>query len=197
MENYYYNIRNPAAYTTPEKLYQALKANKDFHFSKYFISKWLKKQDAYTLQRQARRPTKIPNIRVSGLNVQWSMDLMDVQNLSKENDGIRFLLILIDTLSKYLRIVALKQKSARDVLTGIKQVFESGVKCQTLRCDRGGEFRNRLLLNYLKMRELNIFFLIKIQRHLLQKELYVQFEVDYTDTFKKREHIDTLMYYQM
>lgn len=122
---------------------------------------------------------------------------MDVQNLSKENDGIRFLLILIDTLSKYLRIVALKQKSARDVLTGIKQVFESGVKCQTLRCDRGGEFRNRLLLNYLKMRELNNFLLIKIQRHLLQKELYVQFEVDYTDTFKKREHIDTLMYYQM
>lgn len=55
---------------------------------------------------------------------------MDVQNLSKENDGIRFLLILIDTLSKYLRIVALKQKSARDVLNGIKQVFESGVKCR-------------------------------------------------------------------
>lgn len=42
LANYYYNIRNPAAYTTPKKLYQALKANKDFHFSKYFISKWLK-----------------------------------------------------------------------------------------------------------------------------------------------------------
>lgn len=43
-----------------------------------------KKQDAYTLQRQARRPTKIPNIRVSGLNVQWSMDLMDVQTYQKK-----------------------------------------------------------------------------------------------------------------
>lgn len=65
---------------------------------------------------------------------------------------------MIDTLSKYLRIVALKQKSARDVLNGIKQVFESGVKCQTLRCDRGGEFRYRLLLNYLKNEGVRIFF---------------------------------------
>jgi hypothetical protein len=36
---------------------------------------------------------------------------MDVQNLSKENDDIKYLLILIDTLSKYLRIVVLKRKS--------------------------------------------------------------------------------------
>jgi hypothetical protein len=158
LENYYYNIRNPAAYTTPEKLYQTLKSNKDYKFSKYFISKWHIKQDAYTLQRQIRRPVKIPNIRVSGLNVQWSMDLMDVQNLSKENDCIKFLLILIDTLSKYLRIVVLKQKSARDVLNAVKQVFESGVKCQTLRSDRGGEFKNRLLLNYLKNEGVRIFF---------------------------------------
>lgn len=49
LETYYYTIRNPAAFTTPEKLYQALKSNKDFKFSKHFISKWLRKQDAYTL----------------------------------------------------------------------------------------------------------------------------------------------------
>lgn len=46
LETYYYTIRNPAAFTTPEKLYQALKSNKDFKFSKHFISKWLRKQDA-------------------------------------------------------------------------------------------------------------------------------------------------------
>lgn len=52
------------------------------------------------------------------------MDLMDVQNLSKENDGVRFLLILIDSFSKYLRIVTLKQKTAAVVLNGIQQVFD-------------------------------------------------------------------------
>jgi hypothetical protein len=67
---------------------------------------------------------------------------MDVQNLSKENDGVRFLIILIDTLSKYLRLVALKHKSAREV--------SNAIKCQTLRSDRGGEFKNRVVQNYLK-----------------------------------------------
>ncbi|XP_062571174.1 uncharacterized protein LOC134233207 [Saccostrea cucullata] len=158
LENYYYNISNPATFTTPEKLYQVLKSNKNFKFSKYYISKWLRKQDAYTLQKEVHRPKKVPNIRVSGINVQWSMDLMDVQNLSKENDGIKFLLILIDTLSKYLRIVALKQKSARDVSNAIKLIFESGVKCQTLRSDRGGEFKNNLLQNYLKGEGVRLIF---------------------------------------
>lgn len=158
LEEYYYNIQNPAAYTTPDKLYQSLKSNKSFKFTKYFISKWLRRQDAYTLQRQVRKPKKLPNIRVSGINVQWSMDLMDVQNLSKENDGVRFLLILIDSFSKYLRIVALKQKTAAVVLNGIQQVFESGVQCKKLRSDRGSEFRNNLLRNYLQKKGVRLFF---------------------------------------
>lgn len=83
LEEYYYNIHNPADYTTPDKLYQALKSNNTFKFTKYFISKWLRGQAAYTLQRQVRKPKKLPNIRVNGINVQWSMNLMDVQNLSK------------------------------------------------------------------------------------------------------------------
>ena len=58
---------------------------------------------------------------------------MDVQNLSKQNDGIKYLLVLIDIFSKYLRIIVLKDKSAKSVLRGIKEVFESGTKCQTLR----------------------------------------------------------------
>lgn len=83
---------------------------------------------------------------------------MDVQNLSKENDGVRFLLILIDSFSKYLRIVALKQKTAAVVLNGIQQVFESGVQCKKLRSDRGSEFRNNLLRNYLQKKGVRLFF---------------------------------------
>lgn len=83
---------------------------------------------------------------------------MDVQNLSKENDDIKYLLILIDTLSKYLRVVALRQKSAKDVLNAIKLVFESGVKSNSIRSDRGGEFKNRLLQKFLKEKGVRLFF---------------------------------------
>lgn len=83
---------------------------------------------------------------------------MDVQNLSKENDDIKYLLILIDTLSKYLRVVALRQKSAKDVLNAIKLVFESGIKSNSIRSDRGGEFKNRLLQKFLKEKGVRLFF---------------------------------------
>ena len=158
LENYYFNPNNPAAYTSPEKLYQALKSNKQFRFTKHFISKWLRKQDSYTLQRQTRRPSRVPNIRVSGINVQWSMDLMDVQNLAKENDGINYLLILIDVFTKYLRVVPLQTKSARSVRDALKAVFESGLKCQKLRSDMGREFNNSLVKTYLKDQGVNLFF---------------------------------------
>lgn len=44
LENYYYNSVNPAAYTSPEKLYQALKSIKNFKFSKFFIRNGLKRK---------------------------------------------------------------------------------------------------------------------------------------------------------
>lgn len=62
---------------------------------------------------------------------------------------------MIDTLSKYLRVVTLRQKSAKDVLNAIKLVFESGVKSNSIRSDRGGEFKNRLLQKFLKEKGVN------------------------------------------
>lgn len=99
-----------------------------------------------------------------------------------------FLLIFIDSFSKYLRKVALKQKTAAVVLNGIQQVFESGVQCKKLRSDRGSEFRNNLLRNYLQKNEFVCFLPIKIQRLRLQKELLEQFAVDCIAIFKKKQN---------
>ena len=41
----------------------------------------------------------------------WECDLVDVQGLSKYNDGIECLLSVIDVFSKYLHVVPLKSKT--------------------------------------------------------------------------------------
>ena len=41
----------------------------------------------------------------------WSVDLADMQLLSKYNEGIRFLLCVIDIFSKYAWVVPLKDKN--------------------------------------------------------------------------------------
>lgn len=74
LEQYYYDISNPAAYTTPSKLYTALKGNKEFKFSKYFIKNWLQKQDAYTLKFDDRLESQISELvdkMFSGAWISW------------------------------------------------------------------------------------------------------------------------------
>ena len=39
-------------------------------------------------------------MRVTDIDKQWHLDLADVSNLKKQNDGYRFLLCVMDVLSK-------------------------------------------------------------------------------------------------
>lgn len=67
-----------------------------------FINKWLNNQDSYAVQKQVRRKYKTPKVQVAGLNDQADMDHMSVENISKYNDGVKYLLIVIDIFSRFL-----------------------------------------------------------------------------------------------
>jgi hypothetical protein len=52
---------------------------------------------------------------VSGSNEQLDVDLVDMQPLSKDNDGIKCLLVAIDVFSRYAWVEPLKNKTAKQV----------------------------------------------------------------------------------
>ncbi len=58
------------------------------------------KQDAYTLHKLVNR--KFPRLRVivNRVDDQWDVDLMDMSRYAKVNDGVRYVLIFIDILSR-------------------------------------------------------------------------------------------------
>ena len=62
--------------------------------------KWLRGQDSYTLHKPAR--VKFPRRKtiVAGIGEQLQTDLIDVQKLKSENDGMGYLLTAIDIFSK-------------------------------------------------------------------------------------------------
>jgi len=51
----------------------------------------------------------------------WECDLVDVQSLSKHNDGHRYILTVIDVFSKFLHIVPLKSKIGK----AVREAFET------------------------------------------------------------------------
>jgi len=68
------------------------------------IKAWLLKQDAYTLHRAVRKRFPRNPYTVNNINDVWECDLVDVQGLSKYNDGVKYLTV-IDVFSKFLHII--------------------------------------------------------------------------------------------
>ena len=73
----------------------------------------------------------------------WSVDLADMQILSKFNKGIRFLLCVIDIFSKYAFVVLLKNKKGASIVNAFQSILDkSGRKPNKIRVDQGSEFYN-------------------------------------------------------
>ena len=64
------------------------------------VAEWLSEQDAYTLHKPARRHFKRRRVIVGGMGQQWQADLVDFTKLKNDNDGMTFLLTVIDVFSK-------------------------------------------------------------------------------------------------
>jgi hypothetical protein len=155
LKNEYYDLKSSGSYLGPVKLYQSLKM-RGINISLYQIRKWLKNQDDYSLQRPARRPRKRVRVVVSGIDNQWDADLADMSSLSRFNGGIKYLLVVIDIFSRFLWVQPLKNKTAKEVVEGFKHILQSSRKCKKLRTDKGSEFTNKIMKEYLKNQ--NIYF---------------------------------------
>ena len=88
----YYDPSKPTAFSTQQKLQNAVEQSTSKQKQKTDIKTWLLKQDAYTLHRQARKRFHRHPYTVTNINDVWESDLVDVQGLSKYNDGIKYLL---------------------------------------------------------------------------------------------------------
>jgi hypothetical protein len=84
----------------------------------------------------------------------WSADLLDVSNMSKSNNKIKFLLIIVDVYSRYAYVVPLKSKNGEDVLNGFKSIDKTP---KNLWVDEGKEFYNTEMKKYCKEKNINIY----------------------------------------
>ena len=73
------------------------------------------KEQAYTLHRPARRHfVRIKN-DAAGIDVQREADLADMQTLSRQNQGQRYILTVIDVFSKFAWVTPVKSKDASSI----------------------------------------------------------------------------------
>lgn len=86
---------------------------------------------------------------VNNLNDVWQVDLVHYKE--------RFLLVVVDLWSKYLRLTTLANRESKTVASAVERMFSPAATPKTVSCDNGGEFqgafaamlqRNRIKLVY-------------------------------------------------
>ena len=94
------------------------------------------------MHKPALKKFRKRRVIVTGIDNIWAADLVDMQAFSKDNDGVRYLLTVIDVFSKYGWMLPLKTKTGVEVANALKEIFKER-KPGLLWVDKGLEFFNR------------------------------------------------------
>ena len=115
---------------------------------------------SYTLHKPRRTRFPTTPTLVFGRDEQWQMDLVDMQKLSRWNKGHKYLLTVIDVLSKYAWAVPIKSKSATDMIRGLEAIRRRASPRRPLRVqtDQGQEFLNRKVQAWFKKHDWHHFY---------------------------------------
>ena len=97
---------------------------------------------AEELHKPIKRKFFKSRVFVNGIDKIWAGDLADMRAFSKYNDGVTFLLLVIDIFSKYGWVVPLKNKEDKTVAEALKKIFKER-KPEKLWTDKGREFYNK------------------------------------------------------
>ena len=89
-----------------------------------------------------RKKFRKRRVIVTGIDKIWVADLVDMQAFSKDNNGVKYLLTVIDVFSKYGWMIPLKTKTGVEVAGALKEIFKQR-KPGLLWTDKGLEFFNR------------------------------------------------------
>jgi len=142
LKTVYYDPGNPAGFGSINKL---VKAAKDAGFSRAtykIVKEWLQGQEVYATTVPAAKVIKTRgHVKVDSINAQFEQDLIDFSKYGKENEDYRYVLLTIDTLSRFCMARKLKTKTGKEVAREIDDMFSKERSPKYIvRTDRGQEF---------------------------------------------------------
>ena len=112
---------------------------------------------ANELHKSIKRNFTRRRVIVNHIDEIWCSDLVEMQHFSKWNKGFRYLLMVLDVLSKYGWIVPLKDKKGETVTEAFKTIFKEGRKPQYLWTDKGKEYYNKNMKELLEKNGITLY----------------------------------------
>jgi hypothetical protein len=150
LHSLYFYLKKPGSFRGPLQLWRQVKEENKFKIGLVRIKQWLQNQDVYSMNKVVRRRFKRARVFTAGIKDQYDIDLMDVSFHSKQNDGVKYLLVVVDVFTRYAWIFPLENKTSASVLHALKECFKHLGPPRKVRTDSGKEFMANQIQNYLK-----------------------------------------------
>lgn len=122
------------------------------------IKEELSAVEAYTVSKPVRkRQPRTRKVIVFQPFEQLQADLVFINNLNpQKNDGIQYLLNIIDVMTKYVWSIPLRDKKAETITKAFEPIIKEFLP-EKIQTDKGSEFFNRTFLNMLKKYQVILF----------------------------------------
>lgn len=102
----------------------------------------VKEQVVEELHKPVRKHFKRRRVIIKGLKDLFQADLVEMIPYARFNKGFRYILVVIDTFSKYVWAFPVKRKTGKEVATAMRKVLKQRVP-RNLQTDAGKEFYNK------------------------------------------------------
>ena len=95
------------------------------------------------LHKPVTRKFKNRRVIARGVDNIWAADLVDMKAFAKDNEGVKYLLTVLDVFSKYGWIAPLKTKTGVEVANALRQIIKER-KPEKLWVDKGKYFITKM-----------------------------------------------------
>lgn len=102
------------------------------------------------IHKPARKNFNRRRVVIKGLNDLWQADLMEMIPYAKVNKDCRYILVVINTFSKYAWAEPIKRKTSKIVADAFKKILDKTTAPKLLQTDNGLEFYGREFQNLMK-----------------------------------------------
>jgi len=112
--------------------------------------KLLQSIDVYTKFKPIRKRFKRRQIIAYKKFELMQADLADMQPFARQNKGFRYILVIVDVLSKFVFYIPVKNKTAAEMKKAFKKVFKVA-KPKLLNTDQGLEFSSKEMQQFFRI----------------------------------------------
>lgn len=132
----------------------------------------IKKQIVSELHKPARKNFRRRRMNIKGFDETHQADLADMSIYAQDNNGYKFIFVLIDCFSKYLWTHPLKDKSGITCAAAIENIFNTSRRVpKNLHTDLGREFYNKNFQSVMKKYNINHYSTYTIKKAFMAERV--------------------------